>query len=140
MEQWLPVTELVARRKPKDRWRWLFYAVPTTLVFVVCVLFFGPPARDGWREVFQHDFTPRAAYWRARDVVRSRGLGEGSLLRFEKFGESKVKLRENEGADVVLKAQVTDPNGQVREVRWKVSLRFDPERREWSGEDLSEIN
>jgi hypothetical protein len=132
MEQWLPVTDLVTRRKPEDRWRWLVYAVPGAVVLVLLLAFLGPPATDGWREVFQHDYSARAAYWRARESVRSRGGGE-SVLRFAGFAESSVKLEGGEGAEVLLEASMAEPGGQVRSVWWRVRLRFDRESREWTG-------
>ncbi|MEY5008963.1 MAG: domain 2 [Verrucomicrobiota bacterium] len=143
MEQWLPVTELVARRKPEDRWRWVMYAVPAAVILVLVLAFFGPPATDGWREVFQHDYSARAAYWRAREAVRSRGGGE-RVLRFAGFAESSVQLEGEEGsqggdgAEVILRASMAGPSGEVRSVRWRVRLGFDRERREWMGVDVVE--
>jgi hypothetical protein len=133
MEQWLPVTELVNIRKPANRWRWLFYAGPLLVVLLLLLAFFGPTVRDGWREIFQHDFTAKAAYWRARDIVRTGAVPQGYLVSFAPFSAAEVRLRMGEETVVLLRGtlsgQKTEPRGQV----WKVRLWFDPERREWSG-------
>jgi hypothetical protein len=87
---------------------------------------------DGWREANQHEYTAEAAYWRAREAVRNVLLPRGTVVKFARFSEDGVKMLEASGAEVFLTGQVLDSSGKMRTREWRVALRFDPEKAEWS--------
>ena len=71
MEQWAPVTQIVARRRKGMRFaRWgVWLGVLGALVALV--MFFGPVTVEAWREMSSGSYEPEDAYWRARAMVRS---------------------------------------------------------------------
>src|SRR5882757_9467062 len=74
LDQWQPVTTLVPLRKKPSRW------VKPVVVLAVPASIFGPVLLDGWHEANQHAYTESAAYWRARDVVRSELVKREALV------------------------------------------------------------
>ena len=140
LEQWQPVTDLVARRQPKKQWRRtaLVGGIAAILILVLLRLFL-PITLDGWREINQREFTERAAYWRARGVVRNQCVPEGGVVSFSKYPAAKVELREANQARVILPGELTLARSPTRTAAWQVDLRFDRERSEWSAVHAHEI-
>jgi hypothetical protein len=139
LDQWQPVTTLVALRKKPKRWVKPAIAAAVLLVLLVPLRIFGPVIVDGWSEANQHTFTPAAAYWRARDVVRS-GLGAGIPLEFASLAEAKVTLQAGGIAQVLLRGSVADAGRKWRAVAWEVPMHFDEKDREWTGGPAVEIS
>jgi len=139
LEQWQPVTSLVVRRVPPNRWRKPLIALGVLLLLLILAQFFGPIAVLGWRETNQHDFTPRAAYWRARDAVRHRALGPGELIDFQGEEAAGIRLQPPDSAQVRLQGQLTARDGTTRAAAWEVAVKFDPQHREWTPQDVQEV-
>lgn len=140
LEQWQPVTDLVARRRPKKRWRKAVLVL--VVIFLIGLLFtrlFLPITVEGWREINQREFTPKAAYWRARGTVRSQCVSHGTLVSFGRFGEATVDLQDGDGARVLLPGELTWPGGPTRTATWQVDLHYDKTRAEWSAAGAKEI-
>jgi hypothetical protein len=140
LEQWQPVTSLVIRRIPPNRWVRTAIALAIGAVLLVLAQFFGPITVIGWREMNQHDFTPGAAYWRARDVVRHGGLAPGALVDFRDLKSSVVEMKKPDAATVRLRGDVTDRSGRVRPAAWEVAMKFDAPAREWSSVSIREVD
>jgi hypothetical protein len=87
---------------------------------------------DGWREANQHEYTAEAAYWRAREAVRNALLPRGTVVKFARFSEDGVRMLEASGAEVFLTGEVLDSSGKTRTMEWRVPLRFDEKKSEWS--------
>ena len=100
--------------------------------------FFGPVLLDGWREASQHEYTAKAAYWRAREVVRNHSVPSGSLVNFSRFSQSKVELQPRAGATVALRGELIDARGTAQPMVWYVDMTFDEQRAEWSGAPAAE--
>lgn len=139
MEQWLPVTQLVARRKRVKRW--IRPAVPLAIAAVLAVFLriFGPITLDGWRESSQTAFTQEAAYWRARDFVRHTGVPQGTVVQFLSIKSAEVQLQPPDAATVVVQGKVIEPRGGGRKGAWRVSLSYDDRRKEWTNSGVEEI-
>jgi hypothetical protein len=140
LEQWQPVTDLVARRRPRKRWKRnsiLFAA----LAIVALVLFklFLPITLDGWREINQREFTERAAYWRARGIVRSQCVPKGGVVAFAKLPDAKVELLPQDQARVILRGELTLAQSPTRTAAWQVDLHYDGARAEWMALGAREI-
>jgi hypothetical protein len=138
LEQWQPVTELVAVRVKPNPWRKIAWILGVLLVLAVPAAIFGPVVLDGWREANQHEFTAEAAYWRARDVVRNQAVPAGALVEFDDFPEVRVEMREPHAAQVHLKGVLTERGMQPRQTAWNVQMRFDLHGKEWTGTPASE--
>jgi len=139
LDQWQPVTSLVKlRRKGK---RWVKPLILLGVLFVLAILgqFFGSVAILGWREANQHDYTAKAAYWRARGVVRSTALPMGTDVQFRRFTPSQVEMNPPGAATVRLEADVTEHAGQGRMVTWIVPMQFDLQAQEWTGSSPQEV-
>ena len=139
LEEWQPVTNLVARRHPKNRWRAIAIAGGVAFALAVLLRFFGPITVDGWRETNQHEFTTKAAYWRARDVVRNQALPRGGLVAFQGEEAAQSTLVGDAGAKVLVLGKITEVSGQVRPAAWSVELRYDREIAEWVGVKAQEV-
>lgn len=139
LEQWAPVTQLVARRVPKNRWKRPLKALIALIPLAVLAYVFGPITLDGWREIYQHDFTREAAYWRAREIVRAQCLPRGVLVEFEDEEDAAVELSGSDSGSVLLHGTVADRGSDARAAAWKVQLHYDAARREWSGVEASEV-
>lgn len=139
LEQWEPVTNLVAVRKEPTPWKKPIWALAVLLVLAVPAWIFGPVVADGWREANQHTFTEIAAYWRARDVVRNQMLAPGALVEFGEASEARVELRAPDAARVILRGELTERRGETRPAAWTVNLQFDPKAREWIAGPASEV-
>jgi hypothetical protein len=133
LDQWQPVTSLVALRQKPKRWVKPVLVTVTLLVLAVPVRIFGPVIVDGWHEANQHAFSESAAYWRARDVVRTTFVHRGTLVEFAGFAHAQVSLKADGGAQVRLQGTITDPGGKTAAVAWDVPMRFAADEREWSG-------
>ncbi len=140
MEEWLPVTDLVALRKPVRRW--IKPAIAGAFLLVVLLLgkVLGPTIRIGWKEANQHEFTETAAYWRARDVIRHQAVPPGALVEFAPAAEAHVTLQPPLGAEVQVKGTLTDLQGATREARWSVGLGYDQRLKQWTGLTVKEEN
>jgi hypothetical protein len=138
LDQWQPVTSLVALRKKPKRWVKPVVFLVLALALAVPVRIFGPVLVDGWHEANQHAFTESAAYWRARDVVRSELASRGMLVEFAGFEAAKVILRATDDVEVRLRGSVVDAQGKASAVVWEVPMRFDGDSAEWSGGPAAE--
>ncbi len=139
LEQWQPVTTLVVRREVPNRWRKPVIALAVGLVLLVLAQFFGPITITGWRETNQHDFTPRAAYWRARDAVRTGALPPGSLVEFAELKKAAVEMQPPDRAKVLLRGEIIDSQGVPRPAAWQAVLKFDASTREWTSGSATEV-
>lgn len=139
LDQWQPVTELVVLRKPANPWIKPAIILAVTLVVAALAQFFGPIAIAGWREVNQHEFTEKAAYWRARGVVRSGAVPAGSLVDFDRLSKAKVSLTPPDAATVLLRGELTDRKGNTAPVVWRVPMQFDVRTGEWTGGPAAKI-
>ena len=134
LDQWQPVTSLVALRKKPKRWVKPLIAAAVVLAAAVPVRIFGPVVVVGWHEANQHAFTESAAYWRARDVVRTSVAGRGKLIEFAGFDAADVTLDENSAAHVWLRGTITDVKEKTTAAtNWVVPMKYDRAEREWSG-------
>lgn len=133
LEQWQPVTQLVARRTPQNRWRKPIIACLIALPVLLLLQVFGSITLEGWREANQSEFSPKAAYWRARDVVRHQAVPAGAVVDFAELEEAAVELRPNEGAKVLLRGELINGVSNVTQATWEVQMRYDPQAKEWSG-------
>jgi hypothetical protein len=138
LDQWQPVTSLVIRRVQPNRWIKWAIAGGVALVVLVLARFFGPITLIGWREANQYDFTPQAAYWRARDAVRNGGLPPGALVDFHDFTAAKVEMQAPDRATVRLRGDVSGDRS-AQPAAWEVAMKFDPAAREWSRVSVREI-
>jgi len=132
LDQWQPVTSLVVLRKKRKAWVKWVVAAGVLITLAVPVAIFGPVLVEGWQEANQHDFTSTAAYWRARDVVRSELRGQGTLVDFEAFDPGKVMMGERT-AEVELSGTSIDLNRSAQPMVWRVPMEFNPEAEEWVG-------
>jgi hypothetical protein len=139
LEQWQPVTTLVKLRRRKRPWGRIILTACIILIVAFVAWFFGSVAILGWREANQHEYTARAAYWRARGIVRTAVLAPGTVVDFRSFADSKVELQPPHGADVQIQGEVTDDQGQGRQHTWSVRMEYEPRMREWNGEQPQEI-
>ena len=139
LEQWQPVTTLVVRRERPNPWIKPAIALGCLLVFAVLARFFGPIAVVGWRETNQDDFTGRAAYWRARDVVRHSPVVGSALVEFHDLNHAQVTLHPPNAATVLLRGELIDAAGKSREALWRVAMKFNPPIRDWSGVSAEEV-
>ena len=139
MEQWQPVTELVVVRQVANPWIKPAIALGVLLVLAVLVRMFGPITLEGWRETNQHAYTEAAAYWRAREVVRSGALPKGSVVTFGALASAQVELQPPGGAQVTVRTEVLESNGQTRRQAWRVPMKYDVKRRDWTGGPAQEV-
>ncbi len=139
LEQWQPVTQLVVRRVEKERWKKPALGLSVALVLGLLAYVFGPITLDGWREIYQHDYTADAAYWRARDAVRTHAAVAGGMVAFDDLEKASIQLQEPDGGLVTLRGVLTESGKPPRPAAWKVRLKYDLEKREWSGLENAEI-
>ena len=86
-----------------------------------------------WRVAYgTPGFTAKAAYWRAREAVRTHFLPRGTVVKFARFSEDEVKMLEASGAEVFLTGEVLESSGRTRPMEWRVALRYDGQKAEWS--------
>jgi hypothetical protein len=133
LDQWQPVTSLVAVRKKPQRW-----IIPTIvggvlLTGALLVHIFGPVLVDGWQEANQHTFTPSAAYWRSRDVVRTSEAANGTLVEFADFSQAEATLEPPDLARVRLRGTVVTADRMPVPMIWDIPMRFNAESAEWTG-------
>ncbi|MGB8167251.1 MAG: DUF4339 domain-containing protein [Chthoniobacteraceae bacterium] len=133
LDQWQPVTSLVALRKKPKRWLKPAVVAAVLLILAVPARIFGPVVIDGWHEANQHSFTESAAYWRARDVVRNELATRETLVEFADISAAQVALTAPGEARVRLRGLITDAAGKAAPVAWDVPMRFAPEDGEWTG-------
>ena len=131
LEQWLPVPQIVLRRKRKHRvlfWSILLGALAAAALFIAL---FGPVTADAWRELTSGDFTPESAWWRARGLVREQ-LSKGAHLRFDPFASAQVSFQGRESATVILGGMLTNSSGAAEHGAWRVLLRYDEGHGTWA--------
>ena len=133
LDQWAPVTSLVPKRVRGRQWGKMLAMLVAAAALGLAAAFFGPVLLDGWREASQHEYTPKAAYWRAREVVRSRCLPGGALVNFKSLKGSRVELQKPARAAVTLRGEVIEANGASQPMEWNVDMTFDEKISEWSG-------
>ena len=139
MEQWQPVTELVVVRRLGNPWIKPGIALAVALVLAVLLWMFGGIIRVGWWETNQHAYTANAAYWRARDVVRSTVLPRGAVVNFGDFPTAQVALQPPGAALVLVRGEVLEKGGQMRPHAWRVPMKFDAKARDWTGGPAQEV-
>ena len=139
MEQWQPVTELGVVRHVANPWIKPGIALAVVLALAVLVRMFGPITLEGWRETNQHAYTASAAYWRARDVVRTAALPRGSVVNFGGFSTAQVALMPPGAALVIVRGEVLESGGQMRPHAWRVPMKFDAKARAWTGGPAQEV-
>jgi len=132
LDQWQPVTTLVVLRKVRPNWMKRAIIAGVLLALVVPLWIFGPILIDGWQEANQHEFTSTAAYWRARDVVRTELHTQGLLVQFAGEAECPVTMG-TQSAEVKLHGSATDAARKSTAAVWRVAMVFDPGAEEWSG-------
>lgn len=132
LDQWAPVVTLVPKRVHKRSWGKILAMLVALAAFGLACAFFGPVLVSGWREASQHEYTAKAAYWRAREVVRNRSVPPGYLVNFSSFSKSSVQLQPPGKAAVSLRGQLIDPRGTAQPAVWEVDMRFDEKRAEWT--------
>lgn len=141
MEQWNPVTDLVARRvEPRRDWTRTAILAGVLVLLLILVRIFGPTALMGWREASQSDFTPTAAYWRAREVVRSTALAPGAVVLFHNVETANVTLHGSNAGEVILKGDLSRGGGGMQTTTWKVQLAYDQRLKRWIGQDVKQID
>jgi GYF domain 2 len=139
LEQWQPVTDLVELRKPRNAFKVPGLVLGGLSIVGFLLYLFGPITLDGWREIYQHDYTAQAAYWRGREAVRTHFASKGGMVSFEPFSAADVTLSEPHKASVMARGSLTDAAGKTRQVAWRVDLIFDPAAREWSALEVTEL-
>jgi hypothetical protein len=132
LEQWQPITDLVAKRKVPNRWRHAAIALAILTPLAVLAWIFGPTFLEAWNEATATTFTLEDAYWHARDLVRHEALPPGGLVRFEKFASAGVELMKDDAANVQLRGQLSLPKVAPRTVAWRVHLQYDRTKGEWT--------
>jgi hypothetical protein len=147
MEQWEYVRDLcvtpeqrkkAARKASKRAWNPMYVAIVVLIVAVLGRLFV-PLTFELWQETIQHDFTAKAAYWRARDCVRGKLREHKLFAEFGPFDQGSVQLNEQESrATVVLPCTGSGSHGAGRMI-WRVSLEFRPGIREWTATQSEEL-
>ena len=138
LEQWAPVVSLVPKRIHTRSWGKILASLVAVAAFGLACAFFGPVVVNGWREASQHEYTAKAAYWRAREVVRTRSLPAGAVVNFKRFSEDAVELRKPSTAAVALRGELIEASGAVQPMVWYVDMKFDEQRAEWSGAPAAE--
>ena len=132
MEQWHPITDLIPMRQPRRPWRTVLIVLLISLPIGAIVTFFGPTVRDGWREQTQREYTPKAAYWAARGVVRSELAQKNVVPDFLPQSAARVEMTEENSAMVTLEGRLLGDDAKSTPATWKVRLHFDPTVRTWS--------
>ncbi len=138
LEQWAPVVSLVPKRIHTRSWGKILASLVAVAAFGLACAFFGPVVVNGWREASQHEYTAKAAYWRAREVVRTRSVPAGMVVNFKRFSEDAVELRKPSTAAVALRGELIEASGAVLPMVWHVDMKFDEQRAEWFGAPAAE--
>ena len=138
LDQWAPVVNLVPKRIHTRSWGKVLAGLVAVAAFGLACAFFGPVVVNGWREASQHEYTAKAAYWRAREVVRTRSVPTGAIVSFNRFSQDAVELRKPGSAAVALRGELIESSGAVRPMVWYVDMNFDERRAEWSGAPAAE--
>src|SRR5688572_13410315 len=139
LDQWQPVTNLVRLRRKANPWVRPLVGLGVALVVGAVLYFFGSIAVIGWQETNQHEYTERAAYWRARSIVRGSALPEGAIVQFRSFATAQVDLQPPHAAVVTVRGEVTLRADESRRMTWSVPMSFDDEAREWTGGPVREV-
>ena len=133
LDQWAPVISLVPKRTHARSWGKILAALVGVAALGLVFAFVGPVLMDGWREASQPEYSAKAAYWRAREVVRTQSLPAGALVNFKSFSPEAVALRQPADAAVVLSGELIEASGSVRPMVWHLEMKYDEHRAEWSG-------
>ena len=89
-----------------------------------------PSLRQGWKEQHQVEVTPKAAYWRARGVLREH-IGRFSSVAFADFDSSVVRFVSPESATVELSV-LPDKGGEEKPpTKWRVEIQYDERLKMW---------
>lgn len=139
LDQWQPVTSLVRLRKKANPWVRPLLILAVVVVLAAVLQFFGSVIVNEWREINQHEYTERAAYWRARNVIRSGGLPPGSIVQFQTFSKARVEMVAPFSATVVLRGDVTSSTDETHAITWSVPMSFDSQNGEWTGGPPQEV-
>jgi hypothetical protein len=138
LEQWQPVTQLIVPKEEKIRRRFRLSGRFAVVLSVLLILGWigAPMIRQGWKEQHQVEFTPEAAYWRARGIVRE-GLGKLTAVQFDAFQPGDVQMSAK-AAVVRLGAQTRRLGGSTYQNRWVVSLHYDARLKQWEPDPIKE--
>jgi hypothetical protein len=141
LEEWQPVTNLVAvRRKKKRGWMPLIVLGVLLLIFAIFARIFGPITMDGWKEMAQTEYSDTAAYWKARDYVRHDVAQKGGVVQFLGEQSALITLTPPGAASAMVRGKVIERGGAIRETAWRVQLGYDPRRKEWTNQGLEETS
>ena len=139
MEGWYPVTELVVLRKRTRRWLIPAILAGLAIATLLGAQILGPTIMLGWRETAQYEFTPHAAYWRARDMVRQKLLPLNAVVTFMGEKSSRVELQpEASRATVWLTGEVVNSTGKPMRRQWRVEMLFHRTAKEWTHHQAQE--
>jgi hypothetical protein len=130
MEQWQPVTEIVERRRKRNRL--VFWTTLAALVTGSALLWsvFGTVTLERWREMTSGEFTEESAWWRARGLVRAQ-LPDGHGVQFDDFSGAQVTLIGSDSATVVLGGMLEGSSGDPAHAAWRVRLHFERNQGAW---------
>lgn len=140
LEQWQPVTNLVAKRKPVKRWIKPAIAAGILVVLAIPAQLFLPVIKDGWKESSQTAYTESAAYWRSRDFIRRRAVPKGDIIEFAPFKNCRAELTPPDKATAWVKGTIIDSKGRSQPGEWEVELEFDARSKGWIGHSLKELS
>ncbi|MEQ1858722.1 MAG: DUF4339 domain-containing protein [Chthoniobacteraceae bacterium] len=132
LDQWQPVTQLIPLRKKFRPLRAAIIALVLLVPLGAMAWFFGPTALDGWREQTQRQYSPEAAYWAARGVVRHELAVANMAPQFLPFSAARVEMGAENTAVVHVEGRALTGAASGQPAAWKVRLRFDPAVRTWS--------
>jgi hypothetical protein len=134
MEQWQAVSDLCGASQ-RDRLRRLRQLRVTGIVLVAVVAlmtaYCAPVLKDLWRELNDPEWTQEGAYWRARGFVREEVKTHDQSVAFEPYLSATVTLTGTEAA-VVLPGTLFGKDGTRTTMTWKVAIRYDVEKKEWT--------
>lgn len=132
LDQWQPVRQLVVPKTEIRKNRFKLVAVLLCVLALIgaAVWLATPSLKEGWMEQHQIEVSPKAAYWRARGVLREH-LGKLRAVRFSGFEQSKVLLADPKHASVELMAFSSAGRNAVGEERWLVAVEYDERLKMW---------
>ena len=140
LDQWQPVTQLITPKSEvhRRRLRWSAGTLGTAAMLLVFTWMMVPILRQGWREQHQVDPTPKAAYWRARGVLREH-LGRLNPIAFNEFLPEDVQMKGSARATVDLGVQPWMPGSHKEPVRWRVEVLYDSRLKAWVPGEASPV-
>jgi len=132
LEQWQPLTHLIPMKRKIKPWKLATFLAAVLVPLLCGAWFFGPTVIEGWREQTQREFSPEAAYWAARGVVRQELAEVSTAPQFLPLEAARIDIGQDHTAVVQLEGHVLHGEASKQPAAWKVRLRFDPAVRTWS--------